>query len=52
MNVGIRPGDLIMELNGQEISSVDQVMTIVQSDPNFWSYKINRGGRILRQYFR
>jgi Do/DeqQ family serine protease len=52
MNVGIRPGDLLMELNGQDISSVDQVMTIVESDPSFWSYKINRGGRILKQYFR
>jgi Do/DeqQ family serine protease len=52
MNVGIRPGDLLMELNGQEISSLDQVMTIVDSDPGFWSYKINRGGRILKQYFR
>jgi Do/DeqQ family serine protease len=52
MSVGIRPGDLLMELNGQEISSLDQVMTIVDSDPSFWSYKINRGGRILKQYFR
>jgi Do/DeqQ family serine protease len=52
MNVGIRPGDLVMELNGEEISSVDQVMTIIESDPSFWSYKINRGGRILKQYFR
>jgi Do/DeqQ family serine protease len=52
MNVGIRPGDLLIELNGQEISSVEQVMAIVDSDPNYWSYKIDRGGRILRQYFR
>jgi Do/DeqQ family serine protease len=52
MSVGIRPGDLLMELNGQLISSLDQVMTIVDSDPSFWSYKINRGGRILKQYFR
>jgi Do/DeqQ family serine protease len=52
MGVGIRPGDVIIELNGEAIADVGQMAQLVEAQPAYWSFKIDRGGRIIRQYFR
>ncbi len=52
LEVGFRPGDVIVELNGEEIFTVEQLSGLVEAEPSYWSFKIDRGGRIIRQYFR
>ena len=52
MGVGIRPGDVIIELNGEAVADVSAMAAIVDAQPSYWSFKIDRGGRIIRQYFR
>ena len=50
--VGFRAGDVILELNGEAVTSVRQFASLAQSDPLFWRFTLNRGGRIMRQMFR
>jgi Do/DeqQ family serine protease len=52
MGVGIRPGDVILELNGEVIADVGQMAELVNARPSFWRFKIDRGGQIIRQFFR
>jgi Do/DeqQ family serine protease len=52
MGVGIRPGDVILELNGETIADVAQMAELVEAQPTFWRFKIDRGGQIIRQFFR
>ena len=52
MGVGIRPGDVILELNGEVIADVAQIAELVDAQPSFWRFKIDRGGQIIRQFFR
>jgi Do/DeqQ family serine protease len=52
IRVGLRPGDIIIELNGVEIVTVDQVSEVIESRPSFWSFKVDRNGRIIRRFFR
>ena len=52
MGVGIRPGDVILELNGEIVADVAQMAALVEARPSFWRFKIDRGGQIIRQFFR
>ena len=44
----VRPGDIIVEVNGFEIDSVETLRTALSSEENFWRIVVNRGGRILK----
>ena len=44
----MRPGDIIVEVNGFEIDSVETLRTALSSEENFWRIVVNRGGRILK----
>ncbi|MBC7285599.1 DegQ family serine endoprotease [Hoeflea sp.] len=49
---GFRPGDLIAEINGVEIASVDTIEQILAEGASFWRFEIVRGGRRIRQIIR
>ncbi|MCX7670936.1 MAG: Do family serine endopeptidase, partial [Anaerolineae bacterium] len=49
---GFRPGDVLLEINGQPMQTTRDVVSAADSDPAFWRIAINRGGKIIRQFFR
>jgi S1-C subfamily serine protease len=46
--VGFRPGDIIAELNGVEVASVDQLVEVLSQGADYWVMTVNRKGRMLR----
>jgi Do/DeqQ family serine protease len=42
-----RKGDIVMGVNGADISNVDELVAAVKDDPGYWQIQINRGGRKL-----
>ena len=52
LRVGLRPGDVIMDLNGETLTEPAQMAELVKAQPLFWKFRINRGGQIIRQFFR
>jgi len=43
-----KPGDVILEVNGAKIDSVDALTTALADETNMWRVAINRGGRVLK----
>ncbi len=52
LRVGLRPGDVILDLNGEALTEAGRMAVLVKAQPLFWKFKINRGGQIIRQFFR
>lgn len=50
--VGLRPGDIVRELNGQEITSIDRMKEVAESDTRWWRFTVERDGRTIRQTMR
>lgn len=50
--VGMRPGDFVVEVNGEVITEVDQLNAIAISDTRWWRFTLNRNGRLLKQVLR
>ncbi len=50
--VGIRPGDIIREINGDRIASADDVRRAAGEQSRRWSFTIERDGQIMRQTLR
>ncbi|MCT7375125.1 DegQ family serine endoprotease [Chelativorans salis] len=50
--VGLRPGDVVRELNGEEITKVEQMKAVAESGGRWWQFTIERHGRIIRQTLR
>lgn len=46
--MGLRPGDLILSLNGQEIADAEMFRSIANARPSNWQIVLQRGGRIFR----
>jgi Do/DeqQ family serine protease len=46
--LGFRKGDVILDINGQEIDSVDTLSAVLAQGADEWSLAINRNGRQLR----
>jgi S1-C subfamily serine protease len=46
--LGFRKGDVILDINGQEIDSVDTLSAVLSQGADYWSLAINRNGRQLR----
>jgi Do/DeqQ family serine protease len=42
-----KPGDIILEVNGNAIDSVDTLTAVLEGNQGFWRIAINRGGRII-----
>lgn len=49
---GFRRGDILLEVNGEPMQTTRDVVAAAESEPAFWRIKINRGGQIIRQFFR
>jgi Do/DeqQ family serine protease len=52
VNAGIRPGDLIQQVNGRRIESVSDLRTALQARSRTWSVVIDRGGRQISATFQ
>ncbi len=52
MRFGWKPGDIILEINGTAATSTKAVLSAVSEPAGLWKFKINRGGQIIRQFFR
>jgi len=50
--IGFMPGDILVAINGRQIGDVADVLEVAASSERSWSFVINRGGRIIRQFFR
>jgi serine protease Do len=46
--LGVRPGDIIVEVNNRKITSVDTLKEAVKQTPARWDLAVNRGGQTLR----
>lgn len=44
----LRPGDLIVEVNGQTVKLVDDVVKALKRDPDSFNFGFQRGNRIIR----
>jgi len=50
--VGFQPKDIIVSLNGADITSSSQMEEALHDDPGFWRLEIIRDGQRLRQFLR
>ncbi|MGO8868802.1 MAG: DegQ family serine endoprotease [Alphaproteobacteria bacterium] len=46
-NLGVKPGDVILRVNGADIHSVDELKAAVRSAPRAWQLSLRRGERVL-----
>lgn len=49
---GIRPRDIIREVNGEEITGAEVLKQVAAEDTRWWQFTIERDRRILRQTLR
>ena len=47
-----RKGDILLEINGVSIASVDDLQKAVSGDQSYWEIQINRGGHKLQMTLR
>ena len=47
-----RKGDILLEVNGVSIASVDDLQRAASGDENYWEIQVNRGGRKLQMTLR
>jgi len=50
--VGIRPGDVIVEVNRETIANTEALDRLARSDTRSWRITINRNGQLVRMAFR
>ncbi|WP_011580989.1 MULTISPECIES: DegQ family serine endoprotease [Chelativorans] len=51
-SIGLRPGDIVRELNGEEVTDAAQMKALAEADGRWWRFTIDRGGQIIRQTMR
>ncbi|MEZ5812915.1 MAG: DegQ family serine endoprotease [Rhizobiaceae bacterium] len=49
---GLRPGDIVRELNGEEIGDAGRLAQLAGEQTRWWRFSIERDGRLLRQTLR
>src|SRR5262249_50559389 len=50
--LGFEPKDIIVSVNGVEITSTQTLQTAVKEEPDIWRVEIERDGQRIRQFFR
>ena len=50
--VGLSPGDFIIEINGEQISNVFQLDSVLKRRANNWVFKLKRNGKIIQRSIR
>ncbi|WP_136657418.1 DegQ family serine endoprotease [Nitratireductor sp. XY-223] len=49
---GLRPRDILVEINGETMRQASDVAEAIAQDPGYWQFEITRNGRRLRQVIR
>ena len=49
---GLQARDIIIEVNGTVVRSLEAMQEVVAAEPGFWRFEISRNGRRLRQVVR
>ena len=52
LRAGIRPGDIVLTVNGRDIRSVEDLVEAAASDQRSWRYTLDRRGQIINQFIR
>lgn len=52
LRAGMRPGDIILAVNGTALQTIEQAETILSDDASSWRITVERGGRVIRQFIR
>jgi len=50
--VGLRPGDIIVEINQERISRVRDLKRVLRQNVRYWELTVKRGGEVLRTVVR
>ncbi|MCO6385661.1 DegQ family serine endoprotease [Aliihoeflea sp. 40Bstr573] len=50
--LGLRPGDIVHEVNGDEIDSPEALQAAASAKTRWWRFTLEREGRLLRQALR
>ncbi|MFN4155584.1 MAG: Do family serine endopeptidase [Paracoccaceae bacterium] len=50
--VGLRPGDVLLAINGRAVAAPQDVAAAAQEQTRRWAIDVNRGGQIVRLRFR
>lgn len=50
--IGLQKGDIVLSVNGNDITATKVLAAVAGSDPMFWRVAIDRNGQILRMAFR
>ena len=50
--LGFAPRDIVVSVNGETVSQVEDLVALSRSDPGFWRVEIERDGQRIRQIFR
>jgi S1-C subfamily serine protease len=50
--LGFEPKDIIVNVNGQDVTSTEALQGMVESNPDFWRVEIERNGQRIRQFIR
>ncbi|MBO6639489.1 MAG: DegQ family serine endoprotease [Roseitalea sp.] len=52
LRAGLRPGDVIVAVNGRPIATVEDVVRLADSGGRSWRFTLNRQGRTINQFLR
>ena len=50
--IGLQKGDIILSVNGNDVTTTKVLAAAASSEPMFWRVAIDRNGQILRMAFR
>ena len=50
--IGLEPGDILLRLNGDKISSVSQLKTMLKKNISVWRIEYSRAGQVLKIILR
>jgi hypothetical protein len=48
--MGLRPGDIILNLNGRDIEDAATFASMADARPEAWQIVLQRGGRVFRSF--
>ena len=49
---GLQPSDIVREVNGEEIDTVETLKQVAEQKTRSWRFTIEREGRLLRRMLR
>src|SRR5690606_27635562 len=49
---GFRPGDIVREVNGEEIATPDDLVRAAGAQTRWWRFSVERQGQLIRQMLR